>query len=777
MNLKESNRPTPEQEAVIAARDAKLVIIAAAGSGKTFTLVQRYLRYVLEDGLTPDEILTITFTRKAAAEMKSRIVGELQDRGLAEEAQIAETGPIQTIHGFCERLLRENALAAGLDPGFEILSESHYEALLDRAVQESLSGSKEDSVEAEKLIADLAGKGRFGSTSPYAQLQDAVKETVSQLRGAGLSIANVMEEFGDADRVLATWQSRVLSSSPREVREAFLTTHGSDPFVQRFKEAVLAAGLRLREQYRPFAAPPCEEADCSAAVHTAGLVQLACVAWRRLERDMERDQKLDFTALESRAIEVLSESREVARRVQARYRAVMVDEAQDINPLQYKLLQSLGLSSQLLVGDPQQSIYGFRQADTRLLKEHAATATRLHLSKNHRCDEGIIRFVDQLFSNLWGDDYSAMHVPMEPLDLELKPVPNYPGVELWEQENRDPNLTAMYIEQLLREGVAKKDIAVLVRKSRFGIQMQDALKGQGIESKIVGGSERFYTRLEIRDLANVLRALGDPYDDFAIAATLRSPIVGVSMECIASISKDGHIRDNLGAFQTCNEEDAASLDRFKSWFIPLSAYADRLAAWEALSEVLASSPYLTALAKRKDSGQLLANTRKLMSIACQEPELGPLEFAERVREIRELRHKEGDAPAIEETSDVVTIINVHKAKGLEFPVVVVPQTHDPLTRGPGDLEIDGRDGLISTNFLKQRSAFYNWMVEKRQERDRQEELRVLYVALTRAESRLCIVSHGSLPKDSIAKRVAAVFGWKRQPPVGFRIRTQADPEE
>lgn len=106
-------RLTDEQKAVVFSDDAKLVVVASAGAGKTRVLVERYLRHVVEEGIGPEAILTITFTKKAAAEMKNRIVGALRDRKLFDEAQAAETGPIQTIHSFCERLLRENALAAG----------------------------------------------------------------------------------------------------------------------------------------------------------------------------------------------------------------------------------------------------------------------------------------------------------------------------------------------------------------------------------------------------------------------------------------------------------------------------------------------------------------------------------------------------------------------------------------------------------------------------------------------------------------------------------------
>ena len=129
---------TLEQRKAIEANDKQLVVQAGAGAGKTRVLVERFLRHVIEDKYGADEILTITFSRKAAAEMKRRIVTALRDAGRWEDAQIAETGPIQTIHSFCERLLRENSLVAGLDPQFEVLDEVDSVAWLEEALQESL---------------------------------------------------------------------------------------------------------------------------------------------------------------------------------------------------------------------------------------------------------------------------------------------------------------------------------------------------------------------------------------------------------------------------------------------------------------------------------------------------------------------------------------------------------------------------------------------------------------------------------------------------------------
>jgi ATP-dependent exoDNAse (exonuclease V) beta subunit len=131
-----SSIPRSSEEQLLAVEETESLfsIRAGAGAGKTFVLVHRYLRHIVDEGMSPDQILAITFTKKAAASMKQRIVGELRDRGLAESAQIAETGPIQTVHSFCERVLRENSLEAGIDPEFSVLSEGEAALLRSRRI-------------------------------------------------------------------------------------------------------------------------------------------------------------------------------------------------------------------------------------------------------------------------------------------------------------------------------------------------------------------------------------------------------------------------------------------------------------------------------------------------------------------------------------------------------------------------------------------------------------------------------------------------------------------
>lgn len=753
-----------EQKDVIGSTAERLTVSAAAGAGKTSVLVGRYLRHVLEEGISPDGILTITFTRKAAAQMKERIVNALRERGALAEAQIAETGPIQTIHAFCERLLRENAVAAGIDPEFDILSDAQSSRLMGEAIRDAVAASLEEAPQAEALISSLAGQGSFGrSRSPYARLELAVESVLQDLRGCGNRLEDLTASHASPEALETHWLERLLEELPEAVREGFQTAEGDlqSRLATAWKTATNHVPPWVRTRWD-------DKVEARALSHACGLVQLATEAWWRLERRMEEMQRLDFVALEARAVDLVARSETVRHRLRNRFRVVMVDEAQDLNPVQYELLRSLDCEREMIVGDVQQSIYGFRQADVKLFEKRAAAGSQ-RLSKNFRSEAGVLRFVDFVFGSLWSS-YTPMGEKPR-FDLDLFDEPDYTGVELWEYPARDHAVTAEYVSQILDEGVESRDITVLTRDSFGASEVLRALEGRGIEARIAGGSERFYTRMEVRDLANALRAASDPYDDFALLACLRSPMAELSLDSIVMLGRSKPVFEALANFVPPLDEDVPKLKRFLEWFLPLTGYADRLSAWEVMGSIFAKSDYLTTIAGRRNHAQLLANVRKLLALAGEEPELGPFDFAERIRAIQDIRHKEGDAPAFEDDSALVTIMTIHKAKGLEFKVVVLPQTHKNLITQNPEVIADGRIGMVATKFDRGESLFYRFLADRRKERARDEELRVLYVAMTRARERLCVALYPPASADSASRRLRGIVGDK--PPVGVRVRRPA----
>jgi ATP-dependent exoDNAse (exonuclease V) beta subunit len=757
--LRRRDHLTAEQRLAVERTDQVRTVRASAGAGKTSVLVETYLRHVLDEGARPDEILAITFTRKAASEMKRRIVAILRDSGLAEAAQIAETGPIQTIHGFCERLLRENALAAGVDPDFDVLPEHESARWREEALTEALVAPLDDQPEAARLIERLAGTTpRFGvQASLRARLAGAIQDWLRAMRGAGHDLEVLTRRYENAGNL---WRDFVAAVHPEHPSD------GREPPGPR--DVAAALNSQSPRPHRRMTALS-DEAESGALSEACGLAQIALDVWRILERRMEAEQRFDFTELEARAVRLVRRCEAVRERIGAAYKAVLIDEAQDVNPVQYRLLEALGAQTQMMVGDPQQAIYGFRLADRTLFDDRSRRTACDWLSTNFRSAPGILRFVDDLFARLWEDGYARM----APEDA---PGIGYQGVELWRQRVQDTASVAASIRELIGElreepePMGARDVAVLVRTSRYAARLVEALRAQGVPYRLIGGTERFYTRMEVRDMANALRAVADPGDDYALLAVLRSPLAGLSLDAVALLGLETPVLERLGSFSSPLADDGPRLDRFCEWFTRLSAYADRLSAWEALAEVLRCSPYLDAIARRRDSDQRIANVRKLVALAAEERDLGPLAYAERIRTIQSLQHREGEAPVAEEDEDAVSVLTVHKAKGLEFPVVVVPDMYGDLNRRQAEVIVDRRSGLTATKFGPAQGLAHRWLAMRRQAEEEAEELRVLYVALTRAKRRLCVAVGDGTTKSTLAAKVGLLFPSGEAPPPGLRIR-------
>ena len=194
----------------------------------------------------------------------------------------------------------------------------------------------------------------------------------------------------------------------------------------------------------------------------------------------------------------------------------------------------------------------------------------------------------------------------------------------------------------------------------------------------------------------------------------------------------------LEAFVSPIAEDAERLATFRGWFDRIRADADRFAAWEVIAQLFAETPYLEVLARHPHGDRQIANARKLLMMATQEPLVGPMAYAELIRETQNLGHREGDAP-FGSDQNRVTLSTIHSSKGLEFPVVIVAETDRKVEGWADSVIVDSRQGLVAANFQRYQDAAYRYLNGRRKERNIEEEQRVLYVAMTRARRRLCLV--------------------------------------
>jgi ATP-dependent helicase/nuclease subunit A len=789
---------TPEQERAIARRDERLIVTANAGSGKTKVLTERFVRSVIEDEVDPSAILAITFTEKAAGELRERVRARFLQLGRRDLAQATEAAWISTIHGFCMRVLRANAVTAGLDPAFTVLDEGDARALRTDAFERALAGwlgnggaTREDALEVAAAYGidqlrrviwgvhdQLRSRGQVAPRLPDAPRAPDVEHLRAQLEAA---IGPALAEIGEPQNKTTAAALEALGAC----REAL----GGGGDVARFTVGRNAGALKgdACEAYR--------------AAHCAYLQALADRAaapvWRLLGELLERyatayaDAKragsnVDFDDLELLARDLLAGDAAIRARYAERFGHVMVDEFQDTNPLQLELLGLLGSERTFYVGDAQQSIYRFRHASVELFAqlsdELAAAGQAEQLATNFRTRRPILEAINQAFGEMErfvplmaGREDGPVAAPL--VELLLTDCEGWDAVELGALPSgkadrcAEARLVAQRVRDLVDSGEsAAGDVCVLLRASTDMETFERALEDQGLAT-LASGGRGFWARQQVLDLTSYVAALVNPRDEEALLAVLASPIVGVGSDTLALLGRAAKVAgkrmwDVLGSVDC---PDAELLAAFRAWFAEERALAPRLSLDELLERVIERTRYDEHVLRLPGGRRRMANVTKLIRLAAAfEARSGrdARGFIDRARAELEAEAREPDAPVELEGLDAVRLMTIHAAKGLEFGVVVLADL-GRLTPGTSDtirLAADGRAGLKLRRLgAGSADAFaYEELGEELKLADRLEDERVFYVACTRARERLILSGtvkldkwpNGSTPISRMAPRFA-----------------------
>jgi len=698
--------------------------MAAAGSGKTRVLVERYVRLV-RDGMAPERLVTITFTNKSAFDMKRRIVKRLLEEDLRRQAQAAETGPVQTIHSFCERILRAQALSAGVDPDFTIADEQETSRLRLQAVHDVLRFDLADMPDAQAFVDRVGGEGTYRSQRLDSLLDEGVRAALN-LRSTLVDPA-VLREWSVSPEAVLERQNRLLHE-----RSDGAVPLGAGPQETIDALAVLKRTDRTKAKWAPGKMDA--QTEQRTAAMTAGFMQLALRVWDRMEAAMESRQAFDFAFLERRALALL-QSPEGGSAVRSQIDAVLVDEGQDLNPTQHAILTALDAPDEMVVGDPRQSIYGFRQADVGLFRARLEKHPRLDLSRNYRSAPPLVQFVDKLYSLLTGEhETAAVDDTLRVEELLGGVVEDYGGtVEVLTCSDRGfAEVTATRVAKLVSDGVPAGDVAVLTRHGKSSADIAERLRKLGVPATVIGGSKGFMTNIEVLDVANVLEALIDPTNDFALAAVLLSPFAGLALDSVVRLVAKPPLSASIDEIQLEDPLEKEKLVEFRGWFERQARLIDRSTAWETLASLYAQTPFLTGLARQPDADQALANVRKLLTLAASTPEVGPIDFAHQIRELR-TSHTDLTEPEIDDDSQgVVKLMTIHKAKGLEFDHVFIADMH---VREPSNerVLVDARSGEVV--YGGKESVVASLLAAESAARNSEELRRVFYVGVTRAKTK------------------------------------------
>ena len=843
--------------------DAHQFLDAGAGAGKTSVLVDHYL-WILDhvEGIGPHQVAAVTFTNKAAAEMKERLRAECRDRALEAQAdrwqRVArelEIAPIDTIHGLCSRILHENAVAARVDPQFTVIEGIEQTFLLEETVRRSILRRLDAEVEtAAELVAKLqlagaceaiqtivAARARLGGAAfldapapspqdiethwnqiaPQAQelllrllphrpswrrakatlasnRADSEHDVLEQLRIKRLRLIGQAEDDnlpassrldalrqlckGSVQAAKATkWPSDAVKDEVAEALRTFSTSSGSN---RKLMDDVLEA---------------LETDGCAeAASLTSALAHETRTALDAYQQAKRSRSALDFEDLQLQVRELWRNRPDVLEQYQRRLRYVLVDEFQDTDDLQKQILWPLadGGAKLFVVGDAKQSIYRFRNADVtvfnRAREEMAADPDSAveRLAVNFRSTPAMTDLFNDLFSRheVMGsenaEDFEASYEPLQSYRewndteaLELYIVTGAAADEDEEDTDRD-SLTdvreqeAELLARRIRELVDNKTLiggkCDEPREARFGdfamllramtdVQIYErALRLQGVPYYVVAG-RGFYNRPEVRDVVNCLRAIENSRDEVALVGALRSPLFSLSDETLFWLSRlegtwwqrlqAAQQPDATGPLANITEDELDKLSFAAETFHDLRERKNRLTLSRLVNEVIERTGLSAVLATRFGGDQMVSNLRKLADIAGEFEQSGAYSLRGLIRRLQELvvrEEREGQAPVQEEESDVVKLLTIHAAKGLEWPIVLVPDlarrprrdSNKALISHPqwGVVALAGRDDGASLPAVGLAINALNDAEELAEAR------RLFYVACTRARDRLILSS-------------------------------------
>jgi ATP-dependent exoDNAse (exonuclease V) beta subunit len=723
---------TAEQQEAVARRSESLLVSAAAGSGKTSVLVERFVAAVREDAVAPGQILAITFTERAAGELRERVRERLLELGDRQAARDTEAAFVGTFHGFCARLLRAHPLAAGLDPDFAILDEG------------------------------LAGKLR------ELAFQAAVRDF---LDAGGDGAVDLLAAYG-VDRVRSM------------IEQVYLELRSRGQLAPRLPAAVLRRGVQgdAAEEHDG-------ELDADAAAACALLDDLLARFALAYEERKRARASVDFDDLELLAQRLLAEREAVRAAWSSRFELLMVDEFQDTNPRQLAILRALDRGNLFTVGDELQSIYGFRHADVSLFRarrgELSERGASLSLTSNFRSREPLLDVVNAVFGERFvdfpalragerGEDGAAQdalddaeRAPAVELlltdidgweqreELAAEVADGLPAAPLWRQA--EARTLAQRVAELVRDGEARPgEIVVLLRASGDLEVFERALQLNGLRTLAAVGA--FWGHQQIGDLIAYLRALANPLDEEALYGLLACPLGGCSRDCLALLAHASQA-DRRGVWETAltaiagegelagrlAPSDRAALARVCELLQRERAAAPLRTIASSIEHAIEATGYRAHVLALEWGERRLANVHKLLRLA-RRFEAGEGRdlrgFLDRVEYLASAARIEPDAPVEGIEPDAVRLMTVHAAKGLEFPVVCFADLgRQPSSRMPDLLVEGGRLGLRLMRLDGETSSpalDYEQLCAERRAREAEEEDRIAYVAMTRARERLLL---------------------------------------
>ena len=684
---------TKEQWRVVEAPPGqRSVVVAGAGSGKTEVIAQRYLR-LLEDGLSPRQILVMTYTDLAAASMRERIFRRARQAGYQPLGEMAFAW-IMTFHAFCQRVLTERSLWVGLGPRVAILADAEQRLQRD-AVWAELAQQAEVGIEVN---GELIYRPLEHQAFPWSLDRHGVR--------------------GPTEKVCEELRNRLVS--PEE-----------------FWQTEWGPGLEDAAKRQ--------------------LVPLVCWSWERYQRRLAERGWLDFHRLNELAVALLEKYPAVAETYACQFHAILVDEFQDAADAQFRILKALlrPATSLTVVGDPRQTLYGWRGAAPENLRRlEQEGARQFSLTVNHRSLPPILDVANsalEAVKNKATEPLFDRQHTLRPSESRLQEAreldPSEPVVILarFTKTSEQVRYVLEEVQRLQSAGVPLRQIAILFRKRKSGRAFEKALRQARIPYKLSKGAT-FFQRPEVAQALAWFRALVDADDDLALLRLLRYEAGLRDGDLDALRRRWGSLGDALRFCTQGETEPECRAQALREKLVGLRRKAAYASPGQACRLVLGEAGvYAWALARDDGSrGQAVLNLRKLQRLADRYersfPGKGLHDLAAYLRALFAQPPDEADEPS-EVAEEAVALYTVHGAKGLEFDHVFLVEAQEFRPGKPVDVfyATVGGGGKLVVKGSSELTNEEEELVFREEERLHNEGVFVWYVGLTRAAKRLHVL--------------------------------------
>ncbi|MGF6375791.1 ATP-dependent helicase/nuclease subunit A [Clostridiales Family XIII bacterium PM5-7] len=847
------------QQKAIDQRETNMLVAAAAGSGKTAVLVERIKKLIIEEGVPIDQMLVVTFTNAAAAEMKEKIrialneeieANPKESQKLREQLRLLQRANISTFHAFALEVIRNFFYLIDLEPGFSICDDAQSTILKEEALDSLLELEFERETEEFQQFLDWYSSDRNQHkireiiAKNYNVLQalpnwkgwlreqvDQLSMTTAEFEASPLmpfiwsycadQMKEIMELMNKAIDTLEDADLIRLADIVREKEVAplnLVAKAGADgeydlmgEYLADISSARLAAKKEEKEAYESikdtvgayrklakkrrdalvtqlFSSPldqQIQEMNQTAPVAST-LMSLLLSFHDEFQRGKEAKKLIDFNDIEHYCLEIL-EHEEAADHYRQRFEYIFIDEYQDTNVLQEEIISKVKRQNNVfMVGDIKQSIYRFRLAEPDIFKDKYARyqnpeqkySTKIDLNRNYRSKPAILKEINHIFKDIMEDyDEEAHLYPGLDYEGEYDRVPEVKVIDLASIDGEDEELAglkateieALEVSKLIKKNLGKKfyhskageertleyrDMVILMRSVRNSAEVfYRVLKEQGIDA-YVDDSEGYFDSMEINIIMNLLSVIDNKLQDVPLISVLHSEIFGFSTEelgIIRSEHKQGAYSEAFLWYGSNGNEPelkskcANALDSIKKW----KGWAASMPLGKFIWKLMIETNHYLIMGAMPAGRQRQANLRALIDKAEKfsvDRQSSLYSFMNYIEAVKKRGVATGQVKLVGEADNLVRIMTIHKSKGLEFPMVIVAGmgkrlNYEKLGRG---VYLHKNLGIGMTLSNYEENWYKQTMIQKliqilTRKEERGEEIRVLYVALTRARDLLYMI--------------------------------------